>query len=270
MMHENLSLRLWARNQCTHITRLPIPTSAITKIHRDLLLTVAFGPPGRLDDDKASSQKRVLPFFSTFPFCHDPLVLWQVFQVTLRFLPSECIVRRTEKGEDVRTIVYQHLSDDGDHFPGVLQCFLVLLNQLGPECWKGLEQFPLPVLDRIKDNPSFLSLIAAPIDQERQFRYLSWFEKYLTSVFEMPSILNEALPRIAQFMIGDLQHTRFANATPRVMTAFCAILSNLEGKRTSDSAFTTSLADTITIHAKDIVNVAFGTRQERTTMDRGL
>lgn len=116
MMHEKEALRSWARAQAAICVSKPMSADLITPTHRKLLVTVAFGPPGRLTNDQLHSKEckhLILPHFKTFPFTSDLVCLWRTFYTTLLWLPEECTAKRSSKSEDIRRLIYSHLSDDG-------------------------------------------------------------------------------------------------------------------------------------------------------------
>ncbi len=80
-------------------------------------------------------------------------------------------------------------------------------------------EFPQVVFDSIKDNPSFMKmvLIIDPASKERPW-FLAGFLDLLASLWEVPSF-GEILARLIAFMCGELQHERFKNVRPVVMSS---------------------------------------------------
>jgi senataxin len=114
-------------------------------------------------------------------------------------------------------------------FYDVFLVFVYLLKSYGLLLWQNEDiQFPQVVFDSIKDNPSYINLILElDIDYSRQSTViLDWFQAYLMSIRGTP-IFEEVLKRLVSFACGELQHERFGDKRPFVMTALLEVFNIL-------------------------------------------
>jgi senataxin len=90
---------------------------------------------------------------------------------------------------------------------------------MGSDFWKGEgSTYPQVVFDAVKDNPSFSDLLknVDPVGELPWF--LVWFADYLHTIKDLPAY-PEVLAKMVDFMCEELQHERFQEARPVVMTA---------------------------------------------------
>lgn len=94
------------------------------------------------------------------------------------------------------------------------------MRRLGKGIWQNEDpEFPQIVFDSIKDNPSFTQMVLDmdPLPKEKPW-FLAGFLDLLASLWEVPSF-GEILARLIAFMCDELQHERFKNVRPVVMTS---------------------------------------------------
>lgn len=96
-------------------------------------------------------------------------------------------------------------------FAEVLKAFLIILDRLGPEAWKGeSDEYPQVAFNTIKDNTSYSELLQAlPID--RGYWAIQWMEAYVKSVGNLP-VFSSVMPLIIQYLCEELQHERYKDA----------------------------------------------------------
>jgi len=85
--------------------------------------------------------------------------------------------------------------------------------------WKGEEvQYPQIVFDSVKDNPSYSDAFSHVKSVQEPPWFLGWFAEYLHTIKDLPAYA-EVLAKMVGFMCEELQHERFQEARPIVMTA---------------------------------------------------
>lgn len=90
-------------------------------------------------------------------------------------------------------------------------------------------EFPQVVFDSIKDNPLFTRMVLDidPVQKERPW-FLAGFLDLLASLWDAPAF-GEILARLIAFLCGELQHERFKNVRPAVMTAASQVKFGING-----------------------------------------
>jgi senataxin len=104
-------------------------------------------------------------------------------------------------------------------FVDVLRCLLFLIKRLNNNLWEREgPEFPQVVFDAVKDNPSFSHLLQSIDSVGDRPWFISWFPEYLQTLYDLP-IYADVLAKIIDFMCEELQHERFQEARPTIMTA---------------------------------------------------
>lgn len=84
--------------------------------------------------------------------------------------------------------------------------------------WRGEgPEFPYIVFDAVKDNPLYSDMLLgiAP-DKDRPW-FLTVFGDLLTAVRQLP-VYGDMFAKMVDFMCEELQHERFKEARPMIMT----------------------------------------------------
>ncbi|EJC98117.1 uncharacterized protein FOMMEDRAFT_97735 [Fomitiporia mediterranea MF3/22] len=189
-----------------------------------------------------------------FPFAQSPSLIWAGFASVLRLLPMEVYEKFA-----LHRIIMGHLHDNGPHFREVLRCLLQTLKKLGNKIWsEESADYPQVVFDSIKDNPSYIDLIFAHNQQKEQAWFLMIFLEYLRSVWEM-QIFEDIVARFAAFTCDELQHERFGQQRPLVMSIAMQILSSAlqRANKLKSPSHRQSILNVLDIHFDLIVAVCF-------------
>lgn len=114
---------------------------------------------------------------------------------------------------------YSHRAD----FLSVLRCFLYLLTRLENNLWKyEATDYPQVIFDAIKDNPAYVERIRDVPRTEDKHWYLYWFSDYIKSIWTSPSF-PATFAKMVDFLCEELQHERFGEARPAVMSAASSV-----------------------------------------------
>lgn len=102
-------------------------------------------------------------------------------------------------------------------FADVLACLLLLLKRLGAEFWSDDgDEYPQVVLDAVKDNPAFATLLEKADAGAERSRYLALFAEYLHTI-RKPHVFAQVLAKIIDFLCEEMQHERFGTSRPSTM-----------------------------------------------------
>jgi senataxin len=99
---------------------------------------------------------------------------------------------------------------------------ILLLHRLGSKFWDGEDvTFPQIIFDAIKDNDAYVQLLASAEGDAWSIR---WFSEYLRTFWDLPT-WGEMLAKILNVLCDEVQHERFKDVRPIIMTAAANVSS---------------------------------------------
>lgn len=106
-------------------------------------------------------------------------------------------------------------------FPTILRAFHLLLKRGGSNIWtQEPADFPRVTLDSIKDNPAFERMIINESDSDSDT--FEWVQAFVGSIWAS-AVFEDTLARLVGFMGEELQHERFGDARPQILTRLFSV-----------------------------------------------
>ncbi|PCH40128.1 helicase sen1 [Wolfiporia cocos MD-104 SS10] len=251
LLHRDASVREWACTQIAHCTASPMHKNDFLPPYRNALETIASMVLSRADDPATAS--------NAIPYTRDMSAKWSAYNHVLQFVPEAYFRPSAAFGLDLRQIVIGHLHDTSTHFAEVLRCFPLIISRLGSELWEGEgPEYPLLVLNSIKDNSRYLEILQSLVDAPRSNWLLRWVEPFLKTVGRTPGF-KDVLSTMVHFLCEELQHERFKGVRPAAMTIAARILIALfvQIEKESPSYDQNLVQEIIDVHGSVFVSVAF-------------
>ncbi|KAF8305662.1 hypothetical protein DL93DRAFT_2172485 [Clavulina sp. PMI_390] len=146
--------------------------------------------------------------------------------------------------------------------PGVLSCFVELLNAQGSSLWaKEHASYPELVFDTLKDHTGMPALLAdqSPERQPALWK-LQWLQTFMESAWDSPAFA-AMLPKMFLWLGEQLQHVtvdptvhiQALRALFTIMTSLCRKASELK----NDAPQACALRETLSTHAEIVARAAF-------------
>ncbi|KAI5122782.1 hypothetical protein M0805_000126 [Coniferiporia weirii] len=229
VLHEDKEIRDWAVEHTAKAKAISL--DQIPNCNLDIALQVVMRRiTAEHDLSKFGSQKSAplaVELVSIFPFSQSQGDIWAGFASLLHLLPGETIMAM-----GVHRKVIGHLHDNDKHFREVLRCMLHILKKLGSKLWNGESaDYPQVVFDSIKDNPSYIALMLDFDSRKENPWFLFMFSEYLRSVWDM-QVFGDIIAKFTAFMYDELQHERFEEKRPLIMSVATQVLSAAVTKAT--------------------------------------
>jgi senataxin len=106
-------------------------------------------------------------------------------------------------------------------FPTILRAFHLLLKNNGSNIWnQEPADFPRVTLDSIKDNPAFERMVINESDSDTDT--FDWVQAFVDSIWTS-AVFEDTLARLVGFMGEELQHERFGDARPQILTRLFSV-----------------------------------------------
>ena len=106
-------------------------------------------------------------------------------------------------------------------FPTILRAFGLLLKRGDSNIWnQEPADFPRITLDSIKDNPAFERMVINERDSGADT--FEWVQAFVDSIWTS-AVFEDTLARLVGFMGEELQHERFGDARPQILTRLFSV-----------------------------------------------